>query len=93
METKQKTFTVSIPEGKKAVWNEHGILQLVDDKETNEPKDVTERIKTFCDALSELEQRAGRGDCDASRNTSLKIYQMQAMTFLHTFSSGSSRQH
>ena len=65
METKQKTFTVSIPEGKKAVWNEHGILQLVDDKEANEPKDVTERIKTFCDALSELEQRAGRGDCDA----------------------------
>lgn len=66
METKQKTFTVSIPEGKKAVWNKQGILQLEDDdKEANEPKDVTERIKTFFDALSELEQRAERGDCEA----------------------------
>ena len=55
METKQKTVTVEIPEGKKAVWNEQGILQLVDDdKKANEPKDVTERIKTFYDAYSEL---------------------------------------
>lgn len=59
METKQKTFTVSIPEGKKAVWNKQGILQLVDDgKEANEPKNVTERIKTFHDAYSELMQLA-----------------------------------
>lgn len=66
METKQKTVTIEIPEGKKAVWNEQGILQLIDDdKKANEPKDVTERIKTLYDALSELEQRAGRGDCDA----------------------------
>lgn len=67
METKQKTFTVSIPEGKKAVWNEHGILQLVDDKETNEQKDITERIKTIYDAVNELAQRAGNGDCEAKR--------------------------
>lgn len=43
METKQKTVTVEIPEGKKA---------------------VTERIKTLYDAQYELEQRAGRGDCE-----------------------------
>ena len=66
METKQKTITVEIPEGKKAVWNEQGILQLVDDdKKANEPKDVTERIKTFYDAQYELEQRAEHGDCEA----------------------------
>lgn len=64
METKQKTvtveiLTVEIPEGKKAVWNEQGILQLVDD----EPKDITERIKTLYDAQCELAQRAERGDC------------------------------
>lgn len=50
METEKKTVTVEIPEGKKAVWNEQGVLQLVDD----EPKDITERIKTFYDAYSEL---------------------------------------
>jgi hypothetical protein len=59
METGKKTVTVEIPEGKKAVWNEQGVLQLVDD----EPKDITERIKTFDDALNELAQRAERGDC------------------------------
>ena len=64
METKQKTvtveiLTVEIPEGKKAVWNEQGVLQLVDD----EPKDITERIKTLYDAQCELAQRAERGDC------------------------------
>lgn len=68
MERKQKTVTVEIPEGKKAVWNEQGVLQLVDDdKESNEPKPVTERIKTFDDALSELEQRVGLGDFEARR--------------------------
>ena len=59
METKQKTVTVEIPEGKKAVWNEQGILQLVDD----EPKDIPERIKTLYDAQCELAQRAESGDC------------------------------
>lgn len=55
MEKEKKTVTVEIPEGKKAVWNEQGILQLVDDdKKANEPKPVTERIKTFYDAYSEL---------------------------------------
>ena len=61
METKQKTVTVEIPEGKKAVWNEQGVLQLVDD----EPKDITERIKTLYDAQCELAQRAERGDSEA----------------------------
>lgn len=59
METEKKTVTVEIPEGKKAVWNEQGVLQLVDD----EPKDITERIKTLYDAQCELAQRAERGDC------------------------------
>ena len=67
METKQKTVTVEIPEGKMAVWNEQGILQLVDDKETNEPKDVTERIKTIYDAMCELERRAELGDREAKQ--------------------------
>ena len=67
METKQKTITVEIPEWKKAVWNEQGILQLVDDKEANEPKDITERIKTFYDAMCELDRRAKLGDCEAKQ--------------------------
>lgn len=62
METKQKTVTVEIPEGKKAVWNEQGVLQLVDEEKANEPKPVTERIKTFYDARCELEQWAERGE-------------------------------
>lgn len=65
MEKEKKTVTVEIPEGKKAVWNEQGILQLVDEKKANEPKDVTERIKTIYDAQCELEQRAERGDSEA----------------------------
>ena len=63
METEKKTVTVEIPEGKKAVWNEQGVLQLVDD----EPKDITERIKTLYDAQCELAQRAERGDCEAKQ--------------------------
>ena len=62
MEKEKKTVTVEIPEGKKAVWNEQGILQLVDD-----PKDITERIKTLYDAQCELSQRAERGDCEAKQ--------------------------
>lgn len=67
MEKEKKTVTVEIPEGKKAVWNEQGILQLVDDKEANEPKEVTERIKTLYDAQCELAQWAERGDCEAKQ--------------------------
>lgn len=63
METGKKTVTVDVPEGKKAVWNEQGILQLVDD----EPKEVTERIKTIYDAQCELAQWAERGDCEAKQ--------------------------
>lgn len=62
MEKEKKTVTVQIPEGKKAVWNEQGILQLVDD-----PKDITERIKTLYDAQCELAQWAERGDCEAKQ--------------------------
>ena len=62
MEKEKKTVTVEIPEGKKAVWNEQGILQLVDD-----PKDITERIKTLYDAQCELAQWAERGDCEAKQ--------------------------
>lgn len=63
METEKKTVTVEIPEGKKAVWNEQGVLQLVDD----EPKDITERIKTLYDAQCELAQRAEHGDNEAKQ--------------------------
>lgn len=57
------TIQIDVPEGKKAVWNEQGILQLVDD----EPKEVTERIKTIYDAQCELAQWAERGDCEAKQ--------------------------
>lgn len=67
METEKKFVTVPIPEGKKAVWNEQGILQLVDVEETKEPKDVTERIKTLYDAQCELAQRAEHGDYEAGQ--------------------------
>lgn len=67
METGKKTVTVEIPEGKKAVWNEQGILQLVDEDKANEQKDITERIKTVYDAVNELAQRAGNGDCEATQ--------------------------
>lgn len=40
-----------IPEGKHIGWSEEGQLELQDDLQ---PKDVTERIKTFYDAYSEL---------------------------------------
>lgn len=46
---KQKINEIEIPDGKRAEWV-NGVLTLVDDK----PKDVTERIKTFEDACSEL---------------------------------------
>lgn len=41
---------VAVPKGKVAKWNDQGLLQLFEDK----PKDVTERIKTFEDAVHEL---------------------------------------
>ena len=50
-----------VPQGKKAVWNEDGCLQLVDE-EHEQPKDITERVKTFYDAQKVLEERAGNGD-------------------------------
>ena len=53
-----------IPEGKHIGWSEEGQLELQDDLQ---PKDVTERIKTIYDAVNELAQRAGNGDCEAKQ--------------------------
>ena len=44
-----KKIEIEIPDGKRAEWI-NGILSLVDDT----PKDITERIKTFEDACTEL---------------------------------------
>ena len=44
-----KKIEIEIPEGKKAEWVD-GVLTLVDEK----PKDITERIKTFDDAVKAL---------------------------------------
>lgn len=49
METKTKKVEIEIPVGKKIEWV-NGVLTLVDEK----PQDVTERIKTFEDAIREL---------------------------------------
>ena len=49
MEIKTKKVEIEIPVGKVAKWVD-GVLTLVDEK----PQDVTERIKTFNDALREL---------------------------------------
>lgn len=46
---KTKKIEIEVPEGKTAEWV-NGVLTLIDEK----PKDVTERIKTFQDALDEL---------------------------------------
>lgn len=53
-----------IPEGKHIGWSEEGQLELQDDLQ---PKDITERIKTIYDAVNELAQRAGNGDCEAKQ--------------------------
>ena len=59
-----KKVEIEIPAGKKAVWL-NGVLTLVN----YESQDVTERIKTFEDALDELEVRAANGD-----NTAKMLY-------------------
>ena len=64
MENKTKKVEIEIPVGKVAKWVD-GVLTLVDEK----PQDVTERIKTFEDALDELEVRAANGD-----NTAKMLY-------------------
>ncbi len=51
-----------IPEGKHIGWSEEGLLELQDDLQ---PKDVTERIKTFDDALKELAKREAYGEVEA----------------------------
>ncbi len=47
-----KKLTIEVPDGKKAEWV-NGVLTLVDEKDK---RPVTERIKTFDDALKELGQ-------------------------------------
>lgn len=47
--TTMKKIEIEIPEGKEAKWVD-GVLTLVDE----EPKDITERVKTFEDACNEL---------------------------------------
>lgn len=64
MENKTKKVEIEIPVGKAAKWVD-GVLTLVDEK----PQNVTERIKTFEDALDELEVRAANGD-----NTAKMLY-------------------
>lgn len=44
-----KKIEIEIPDGKRAEWV-NGVLTLIDEA----PKDITERIKTFDDALAEL---------------------------------------
>lgn len=61
-----KEITIQVPDGKKAVWAEDGKLTLVDDK-PEQKKPVTERIKTFDDAVEELSQRASDGDDRANQ--------------------------
>ena len=55
-----KTIEIEIPKGKKAVWI-NNVLTLVNEK----PQDITERIKTFNDALLELGIRVANGDKSA----------------------------
>lgn len=65
----KKKIEIEIPEGKVAEWQEidgKTILVAVDEVD-NRP--VTERIKTFEDALDELEVRAANGD-----NTAKMLY-------------------
>lgn len=64
MENKTKKVEIEIPVGKVAKWVE-GVLTLVDEN----PQDITERIKTFEDALDELQVRAANGD-----NTAKMLY-------------------
>lgn len=52
-----------IPEGKHIGWSEEGQLELQDDLQ---PKDVTERIKTFDDAYNELALRTCGQDASKS---------------------------
>lgn len=53
MEQGKQFVTVEIPDGKEAKWNEQGLLQLFDKKPDifDENKPITERVKTFEDAL------------------------------------------
>lgn len=59
----EKEITIKVPEGKRAEWI-NGVLTLVDEPKKDD-RPVTERIKTFEDALDELEIRAANGDSTA----------------------------
>ena len=58
-----KEVTLQVPDGKKVEWREvNGVTVpvLIDEQQDNRP--VTERIKTFEDALADLNKRAENGD-------------------------------
>lgn len=63
----EKEITIKVPAGKSAEWI-NGVLTLVDEPKKDD-RPVTERIKTFEDALDELEVRAANGD-----NTAKMLY-------------------
>lgn len=62
----EKEILLKVPQGKKAEWNEEGYIQLVDE-EPEQPKDITERVKTLYDAQKVLEERADLGDTKAKQ--------------------------
>lgn len=59
MEEKNQLISIAVPEGKTVKWNENGLLQLVDQSpdvlDPNVP--ITDRVKTFMDAVKILEDR------------------------------------
>ena len=89
MENKTKKVEIEIPVGKIAKWVD-GVLTLVDEK----PQDVTDRIKTFEDALNELSRMVEEGDdiaadllCDYETNSNeILVKQTLAMMKLSIIS-------
>lgn len=63
MEEKNHVISIAVPEGKTAKWNEDGMLQLVDaTPDVLDPTvPITERVKTFMDAIKIIE---AKGDPD-----------------------------
>lgn len=63
MEEKKQVLEIAIPEGKVAKWNDNGMLQLFDkpDDVLDPTVPITERVKTFEDAVKIVE---AKGDPD-----------------------------
>ena len=63
MEKKKQVLEITIPEGKLAKWNDNGMLQLFDkpDNVLDPTAPITERVKTFEDAVKIVE---AKGDPD-----------------------------